>query len=134
MTQVTTTLSGSSHQRLFSLPALLLRLEGMVVFLGAVGIYIHLHYDGLLFAILLFTPDLGMLGYLANPRLGSHTYNIVHTYIIPAALLALSVALPEASGLTPVALIWLAHIGLDRVLGYGLKYPTTFKDTHLNHV
>lgn len=134
MTQVTTTLSGLSSQRLSSLPALLLRLEGLVVFLGAVGMYAHLRYDGLLFAILLLAPDLGALGYLANPRLGSRTYNIVHTYIIPAALLALGVASPEATGFTLVALIWLAHIGLDRALGYGLKYPTAFKDTHLNHV
>jgi hypothetical protein len=114
-----------------SLPALLLRLEGLLVFLGAVGVYAHLHYAGLVFLLLLFVPDLGMLGYAANPRVGSHTYNAMHTYVIPAALLAVA---SGSTALTGIALIWLAHIGMDRTLGYGLKYPTTFKDTHLNQV
>ena len=60
-------------------------------------------------------------------------YNTVHTYALPVALAAAGV-LAGADGLVAVSLIWIAHIGADRALGYGLKYPTDFKDTHLQRV
>jgi hypothetical protein len=74
-----------------------------------------------------------MLGYLANVRVGSVIYNFAHTYITPAILLAIAyfAAKPQ---LVAIALTWTAHIGFDRLLGFGLKYPTHFKDTHLQHV
>jgi hypothetical protein len=74
-----------------------------------------------------------MVGYLLNPKLGSRLYNVVHTDVLPAALAASSFALHRTSPLA-FALIWLGHIGLDRALGFGLKYPTFFKDTHLQRV
>jgi uncharacterized protein DUF4260 len=74
-----------------------------------------------------------MLGYLVNARLGTALYNLVHTTIGPIGLLFV-VALLPSSPLLPFALIWLAHLAFDRMLGYGLKYPTRFKDTHLQHV
>lgn len=87
----------------------------------------------LLYAILFLAPDLFMLGYLANPKLGAGLYNLAHTEAIPMLLGAASYFLHWPTPLA-VSLIWLTHIGFDRVLGFGLKYPTFFKDTHLQRV
>jgi hypothetical protein len=64
---------------------------------------------------------------------GRGRYNSVHTYALPVAL-GFAGVLAESSLATKLALIWVTHIGLDRALGYGLKYPTDFKDTHLQRV
>lgn len=85
------------------------------------------------FAALSLAPDLGMLGYVASSRLGALTYNAVHTYLAPALLVGLAVPLGWAWGV-PVALVWVAHIGFDRALGYGLKSPESFQQTHLGRV
>jgi hypothetical protein len=112
---------------------IILHLEGAVVLILSVFFYHQLHASWPLFAILFLAPDLFMLGYLANVRIGSAVYNFAHTYIAPAILLAIAyfAAKPQ---LIPFALIWTAHIGFDRLLGFGLKYPTHFKDTHLQHI
>ena len=72
-----------------------------------------------------------MLGYLANARLGSVGYNVGHSYLLPAALFASGwfMGWPIVSA---VALIWIAHIGFDRAVGYGLKYAAGFKINHLS--
>jgi hypothetical protein len=114
-------------------PALLIKIEEAALFLASLFAYHHLHASWLLFAILFLTPDLFMLGYLINPRVGSATYNLVHTLSLPV-LLALVAFATHHELLTAMALIWIAHIALDRLLGYGLKYPTRFKDTHLQHI
>ena len=116
-----------------SLPKILLRLEGAAFFLGAIALYAVQEANGWMFILLLLAPDLSALGYLVNPRIGSYSYNIVHTYTLPAVLAALALAGQWALGVH-LALIWFAHIGMDRMLGYGLKYPTAFKDRHLQHV
>ncbi len=114
-------------------PKLLLHLEGAAILILSVFFYRQLHASWLLFAILFLAPDLFMLGYLANVRVGSAVYNFAHTYLTPTILLAVAyfAAKPQ---LLPISLIWTAHIGFDRLLGFGLKYPTHFKDTHLQHV
>jgi len=118
--------------RLFS-PGLLLQLEGAVVLLLALYGFWMTQGNWWLFLLLILAPDLSMLGYLGGPRVGSATYNVLHHYLLPAVLLAASV--PAFSpGMMHVALIWFAHIGGDRLLGYGLKYPTAFKDTHLQRL
>ena len=116
-----------------SMPGVLLRVEGLPVALAATGAYVYLGGPWWLFLVLLLAPDLSMVGYLANARTGSVTYNTVHNYLLPGALLAYGL-LAGAETAALVALIWIAHIGMDRLLGYGLKYPTEFKDTHLGHV
>ncbi len=83
--------------------------------------------------ILFLAPDLFMLGYLKDAKLGSAIYNLVHTVTGPLLLLLIA-RLLQVPLYIPYTLIWLAHIGLDRMLGYGLKYPTFFKDTHLQRV
>ena len=99
--------------------------------LASVVFYAQTGSSWLLFAGLLFSPDMFMLGYLVNPQLGAQLYNVGHSYLIPALLLALSVLL-VAPLLTAVGFIWTAHIGLDRALGYGLKRASGFKHTHLS--
>jgi hypothetical protein len=95
--------------------------------------YQHLHASWLLFALLFLTPDLFMLGYLVSTRVGAVTYNLAHTLTFPLALLLASY-IEHWSLASAIALIWTAHIAFDRLLGYGLKYPTFFKDTHLQHI
>jgi hypothetical protein len=86
-----------------------------------------------LLLVLALAPDLSMLGYVGGPRLGSLTYDVVHTYVGPIALGVAGIVGGYETAVQ-VALIWLTHIGVDRMLGYGLKYPTGFKDTHLQRV
>jgi hypothetical protein len=114
-------------------PSTLLRIEESGLLLASLFTYHQLHYSWLLFALLFLTPDLFMLGYLANPRAGAAIYNLVHSLTLPLALLFLSY-LQHWRLAASIALIWTAHIAFDRLLGYGLKYPTLFKDTHLQHI
>jgi hypothetical protein len=116
-----------------SLPRLLLRAEGLAVLAGAIALYFHLDYGWVLLVLLALAPDLSMLGYLAGARVGATAYDLAHTEVWPVALVVAGV-LGGVDGLAQVGLIWLAHIGADRLLGYGLKYPASFKDTHLQRV
>jgi hypothetical protein len=117
----------------FTMPALLLRAEGAVVFIAAVVAYAALGFSGLAFALLLLLPDAAMLGYKLNNRVGALAYNLAHWYLFPALLIGLGWGggLPL---LIQAGLIWAAHIGMDRAVGYGLKYAAAFKDTHLGRV
>jgi hypothetical protein len=126
------TTATKSNVRL-SLPRVLLSIEGMALFAAALTLYVIRGYNGWIFALFLLAPDLSMVGYLINPRTGAAAYNIVHTYALPIALGIASLLFGWSLGLQ-VALIWLAHIGMDRTMGYGLKYPTAFKDTHLDRI
>jgi hypothetical protein len=110
--------------------ATLLRLEGLAVLVAAVSAYAFVGGSWLLFALLLLAPDAAMLGYRFGPVVGAAAYNAVHTTLAPAALGAIGLAL-GAPTMQALALIWIAHIGLDRALGYGLKYSTGFGDAHL---
>jgi hypothetical protein len=115
------------------LPRSLLRLEGLVVLAGSLTLYFERDYGWLLFVVLLLAPDLSILGYLAGPAVGALSYDLVHTYALPVAL-GIAGVLGDSSIAIQLALIWTAHIGMDRMLGYGLKYPTEFKGTHLQRV
>jgi hypothetical protein len=112
-------------------PRPLLHLEGAAVFALSLLAFHWGRSSWLQFALLFLAPDLAMFGYLANARVGAICYNAVHTYVVPLALAGYALATGHGAILA-VALIWIAHIGLDRMLGFGLKYPTRFKDTHLN--
>jgi Domain of unknown function (DUF4260) len=107
-----------------------LRLEGFAVAgLGAL-LYSRCGASWWLFAALWLTPDLSFLGYLAGSAIGSYCYNAVHSYLLPVALAIIAISFREAA-LLPYAFIWFNHIGVDRLMGYGLKYPTGFGFTHL---
>ncbi|MCA1053710.1 DUF4260 domain-containing protein [Rossellomorea aquimaris] len=111
----------------------LLRIEGLCVFLLSIYVYGTNDFSWPLFLLLLFTPDVGMIGYVFNHERGAVVYNAFHTYSLPLGLLVLASIL-EIQWIFLYSLIWTAHIGMDRMLGYGLKYPTHFKDTHLNRM
>ncbi|HXE08349.1 MAG TPA: DUF4260 domain-containing protein [Acidobacteriaceae bacterium] len=114
-------------------PAVLLRIEEALLLVLLLLLYHDLHLSWILFAILFLAPDLSMLGYLISPRVGSALYNLGHIFVLPVILLLVAFAMHRHALLAP-GLIWLAHILLDRVLGYGLKYATAFKDTHLQRI
>lgn len=113
--------------------ATILRLEGAVVLAFAVFSYHVLGAPWLWFFVLLLVPDVFMVGYLAGSRVGAAVYNVGHTYLLPGLMAAVGIV-SGTTGLFYVAAIWTAHIGLDRLLGFGLKDPTGFKDTHLQRV
>ncbi len=114
-------------------PALLLRIEEASLLTAALLLYAHMHFSWLLFAALFLAPDLFMLGYLANPRTGAAVYNLAHVLLLPLTLFALTFA-TNRPHLAAISIIWFSHIAFDRLLGYGLKYPAHFKDTHLQHI
>lgn len=114
-----------------SLPRALLHLEGALVATAAVVAYAHVGYGWTFFALAILAPDLSMIGYLAGPRIGSYAYDAAHFYGWPLALAGLAFVGGGPAWVLPAALVWATHIGADRALGYGLKYATGFKDTHL---
>jgi Domain of unknown function (DUF4260) len=115
------------------LPSVLLRLEGLAVLGASIALYADGGWSWLAYLLLILAPDLAMLGYLAGPRTGALAYNLAHFAALPVVLGAAGVV--TGSGLpVQLALIWLGHIGMDHALGYGLKYPTAFGDTHLQRV
>jgi hypothetical protein len=107
-----------------------LKVEGLALFAVAVAAYAWRGDSWWLFAILFLAPDLSFLGFLAGPRIGAYAYDALHTTIGPLALLAIGF-FAETDLAIAIGLIWLAHVGLDRVLGYGLRYPGNIIVTHL---
>jgi hypothetical protein len=109
------------------------RLEGLALLIASVVLFASSDQTWWWFALLLLAPDLSMIGYLGGPRVGAAIYNLGHTFIWPVGLVTYGVV-----GELPVALaigaIWLAHIGMDRALGYGLKLTDSFQDTHLGMI
>jgi hypothetical protein len=111
----------------------LLQAEGLPVFIAGTVAYGTLGGPWLAFVPLLLVPDLSMIGYLRDQRLGAFTYNLGHTLVTAGALLGLGLWL-GVGWLAIAGSVAVAHIGIDRLMGYGLKYPTTFKDTHFQRV
>lgn len=140
-------LSSEPRHALIIRPALWLRIEGAVVLIGAIAFYATRGGSWLLFALLFFAPDLSALGYLLDRRpqsshkqrksgdsqdasknmsaamdvsIGNQTYNLAHTLVFPSLLLGYGLLAGSALAVA-LALIWLGHIGLDRMVGYTLK-------------
>jgi Domain of unknown function (DUF4260) len=114
-------------------PRMLLRIEGLGVLIVALALYYQMGFSWLAFVVFFLAPDLSMLAYLAGPQAGAIGYNAAHTYVLPLAL-GIVAAFAAAPIATAAAIIWCAHIGFDRLLGYGLKYRTAFGDTHLGRI
>jgi hypothetical protein len=113
--------------------AAVLRAEGLALFAGTTFFYLISDAPWQLYALLFFAPDLGFLGYLLGPRVGAAAYNALHSTVAPLLLaIAGIVAVWPIAG--TVAMIWLAHIGFDRALGFGLKYDAGFRFTHLGRI
>ncbi|HEY6630725.1 MAG TPA: DUF4260 domain-containing protein [Rhizobiaceae bacterium] len=111
----------------------LLRLEWAAVLALAIAAYLFLDGPWQLFVLLILAPDLAMLGYLAGPIVGAAAYNAFHTLVWPVVLFLVGLYVGQPL-LMQVAAIWTAHIAMDRVLGYGLKLPSGFTDTHLGKI
>ncbi|MEX2608821.1 MAG: DUF4260 domain-containing protein [Gemmatimonadota bacterium] len=110
-----------------------LRAEGAAALVLSLALYAGTGASWWLYAALFLAPDLAMLGYLAGPRPGALLYNAAHTYVLPL-LLAVAGGLAHVPVAVPVALVWVGHIGFDRMLGYGLKERSGFRDTHLGRI
>jgi hypothetical protein len=120
---------------MFIRPDLLLRLEALLVLLAALICYSGLHGSWLLFVVLFLVPDLSLLGYLAegNGRFAAALYNLVHCYGVPVAMALIEWKL-RSLFFERFAVIWIAHIALDRLVGFGLKYAQAPQPTHMQSV
>ena len=116
-----------------TLPNIFLRIEGFVLFIIASIMFFNQNGSWILYIALLFLPDIGMTGYIMNTKLGAITYNLFHTTSIPLILLIIFFVTQQYS-LLIFGFVWLAHIGMDRVAGFGLKYTDNFKHTHIQEV
>ncbi|MBZ9809314.1 DUF4260 domain-containing protein [Mesorhizobium sp. BR1-1-9] len=112
---------------------LAIRLEWSAVAVSAIVFYALAGASWWLFALLILAPDLSMFGYLAGPRVGAACYNAFHI-LVPPVFLVLAGSLFGNATAIAIALIWIAHIAIDRALGYGLKLSSSFQDTHLGRI
>ncbi len=110
-----------------------LRLEGLAAFGAGLVLFWLSGGNWLFFVPLLLLPDVSMLGYLAGPRTGAATYNLVHNWALGFGALLVGMWL-DSPAILLLAGVLIAHVGMDRTLGYGLKLPTAFGDTHLGHI
>jgi len=111
----------------------LLRLEGLTFLIAACLAYAGTGAGWGWFAMLFLVPDIALLGYLAGPSLGAALYNAAHSYAAALIFGMIAHAADWRHGLAG-SLIWIAHIGFDRALGFGLKYASGFKNTHLGRI
>jgi hypothetical protein len=113
---------------------IVLRLEGLALASVCIGAYGSLGESWWLFAALILVPDISMLGYLAGPRVGAGVYNLAHNWLVAVIWFAATWLLNGSNLALSLPIILGAHIGIDRALGYGLKLPTSFHDTHLGRI
>ncbi|MEQ8423945.1 MAG: DUF4260 domain-containing protein [Cyclobacteriaceae bacterium] len=108
----------------------LIKFEELALFALAIYLNSFLPFPSWLFWVLFLTPDIGMLGYLVNTKVGAATYNVLHHKGIAMVcyFVGYYLIIPE---LTFVGVLLLGHSSFDRIFGYGLKYPDAFKHTHL---
>ncbi|MBL3729955.1 DUF4260 domain-containing protein [Lysinibacillus sp. HST-98] len=111
----------------------IISIEYILAFIITVSFYGHLNFPWLYFIVFLLLPDITMVGYLINTKIGALFYNMGHSFVLPAILMVIGLLTTTSIPLM-ATLIWLAHIFLDRALGYGLKYDDAFKKTHLQQI
>jgi hypothetical protein len=116
-----------------NLPVWFERLENLAIAAAIVAFFVHLHFDWWWLLVLFVVFDISMVGYLVNKRIGAITYNLVHNYFVPAVLL-LIYTFTATRGYAFVGLVWAFHVAGDRTQGYGLKFSTSFQDTHLGKI
>ena len=130
---MTDSASGNSTGTVTGGLRMLLRLEGLTLFAGMTLLYAVWGGSWWVYFLVFLTPDLSFAAYLAGPRFGAIVYNAAHSYMAPMALMTTGFATNSPLTLS-IAMIWLAHIGFDRTLGYGLKYSAGFGFTHLGRI
>lgn len=110
-----------------------LRLEGLAAFVAGLAVFVGTGGPWLLAIPLLLLPDVSAAGYLRGPRFGALTYNLVHNWAIGLVVLGIGVGSGTAWVILAGAIL-IAHVGMDRAAGYGLKLPSSFQDTHLGRI
>jgi hypothetical protein len=126
-------MKSSSSPQVPQQPIFFERLEAAAILAVSLYFYFQLHFSLVWLVVLLLIFDLSMVGYLVNTKVGALTYNAVHSLVLPLLVLVFGVATDNRLAVG-FALIWVAHIGMDRALGYGLKFSTGFKQTHLGPI
>jgi hypothetical protein len=111
----------------------LLKLEEAAQFALAVWLFTQLPYAWWVFPACLLLPDISMLAYLFNPAVGARVYNLFHHKLTGVIIFFIGVWL-EHPLLSLAGVILFAHAAMDRIFGYGLKYPDDFKHTHLGWI
>lgn len=111
----------------------LLKLEEAGIFILTVYLFSTLDFAWWWFPALLLLPDIGMIGYLINPKIGAFTYNLFHHRLTAASVALLGMKV-ESDYLVLAGIILFAHISFDRVMGYGLKYTDSFQHAHLGMI
>jgi Domain of unknown function (DUF4260) len=111
-----------------SKPKRWLQLDGAVLFTASIVLFSQTHQRWWIYPVLLFVPDIFMIGYVRNAKIGAFFYNLGHSYFAPSLLMLYGWNHPLCLA---IGLIWLGHVGWDRFFGYGLKYDSNFKHTHL---
>jgi len=110
-----------------------LRLEALTVTIAGLMVWAGMGGGWTRFVLLILVPDLSLIGYVWGPRVGAALYNAAHSYALPLIIGVVGGALDHRL-LVLMSALWITHIGIDRTLGYGLKYVTSFADTHLGRV
>lgn len=110
-----------------------LQLEGAAIFAFSLFIYTYFGGSWWLFGALILAPDLAMVAYAFGLKVGTFCYNLMHIYALPAALAAWGIYF-DNNLFIHIAIIWFAHIGMDKMVGYGLKYSSSFKHTHFDRL
>ena len=108
-------------------------MEALGLFVVSTAMYFLLGYSWLIFLLMIFSFDISMIGYLVNKKFGAILYNIGHSLFLPLFLLLFAVFYHHQISLL-FALVWFAHIGMDRAMGYGLKSLDGFTETHLGKI
>jgi len=111
----------------------LVKMEQIALFGFSVFLFSHTDYSWWWFPLLILLPDISMLGYLKDPKLGAFFYNIVHHQAIALMVLCLGWQIGNDS-LYLAGIILFGHSSMDRIFGYGLKYSDAFKHTHLGWI
>jgi hypothetical protein len=128
-----TEVAGDGFRAVAGAPRHWLRIEGLAALAAGSGLYLHLGGQLVWLVPLLLVVDVSMAGYLVGPRAGAALYNLAHNWAAGIAVLALGWWLGSAATVLAGAIL-VAHTGMDRAAGYGLKYPTGFGDTHLGRL
>lgn len=115
------------------MPLPFLRLEGLIFLLVAIAEYSTFPYSWIWFFIFILFPDVFMFGYLYGSRIGAFVYNVGHTYTLPFLIVFVCWIMKYPFGYV-IAMVWIGHIGMDRMFGFGLKYADGFRHTHLGMI
>ena len=126
-------LKEDSNVPISKMPYMILRLEGVVILICSIIILIYLKSNWILNIVVFLLIDISLLGYLSNPKLGATIFNIGHTLSLPIILLIIGILINSSISIQ-IGIIWVAHIGYDKMKGFGLKYPDSFDSSHLNYV